>query len=215
MPYLIIYHSAELLFLIPFILMLLKKIRFSEYLKPFLIFLFLNLIADFAMTALALNHIKNVWLSRIYEPIEFSLFIILFYRMAPKHHKKLIFILGIAAVLFFLFADILLRVNQGPNAYGMSLSSLALLFISARFLGWSVEKGRSEIFLDPRFYITIAILLNSGMSILLFILFSFSHFQLPYILNLAVGFISEFLYAYALYCYFKREKIIMDAVSGL
>jgi hypothetical protein len=213
LPIIIVYNSAEVLFFIPVIMILRKKIEFSAYLKPFLIFLALNFITDFSMTYFATRHINNAWIGRIYQPIEFLLFSIVFFRMVPKHQKKIIIILGAVTLLFYVYTDMFLRINNGANFYGMSFSSLVLLFVSARFMVWFVEKGRDEIFNDPRFFITIAILLYEAMTAIVYILFSFIDFQLPYFINLLAGFTSNLLYVYALFIFYKRQMLIAGSMA--
>jgi len=134
--------------------------------------------------------------------------------MGPKHHKRLIYIFGVAAGIGFLLTSIFFKGASGHNFLGMSFIHAELLIIAGRFLVWLVAKGQSELGHDPQFYITLGIILDCGMTAISYILFDTFEFHLPYIINTVSDSAAFVFFLIGIFLLYKNEMTILKALQN-
>jgi hypothetical protein len=151
-------------------------------------------------------------LSNIYYPSEYLILSWLYYITSPKHQRLLIYILGAAAMIVFAFTAIYFKGISGHNYLGMSFVHSALLIIAGRYLVWLTAKGQSELKSDPLFYISLGVILDSGITAISFILFDTFEYHLPFIIN-SISDMSTTIFAFiGVFFLFRNEMAVLNVL---
>ena len=193
---------------------LIKRAHPVKYFSPVFLYVVFYFFTDISSTTFALFHTRNVPLAIIYYPVEYVLLSWLFYVMGPRHHKRLIVILGTIALLVFAVTGIFFRGASGHNFVGMTFVHSALLIIAGRFLVWLTAKGQSELKTDPQFYITLGVILDCGVTAMSFILFDTFDYHLPFITNSIADTAASIFVFIGVFFLFKNEMAVLNVLRG-
>lgn len=161
------------------------------------------------VTISAIYRIHNVIGTYVYYPAEFIFVSWIYISMAPRHHRKLIIILGVIALPIFVATLFFFMGTSGYNFIGMSIVHFALLIIAGRFLVWLTAKGQTELKVDPQFYVTLGIILDCGITAISYILFDTFEYRMPYYFNALSDTVSSIFVFTGILFLFKNEMAVL------
>ncbi len=133
--------------------------------KPLRIFLLLQVI--YALTSgaqfyLALHNVRNLWISHLYNLVEYSFLMGIFSFWQPNPTVRKVVLLSIAFFfLFWIIANLYLEPITGPAIYSNSLSRSAYCIVGLYTLRNISMESTNLLFRDPRLWIVGSLLISS------------------------------------------------------
>lgn len=183
LPFTLTSHVFQLVGILLLILTIIKRPEPVKYFKPLFAYAAAYFVTDLTSTIMTIYHVRNILLAYIYYPVEYIFVSWLYLTICPRHHKRLIIVLGSVALTVFAFGLLFFRGASGHNFIGMSFLHSALLVIAGRFLIWLTAKGQTELKSDPQFYVTLGIMLDCGITAISYVLFDTFEYRMPYYFN--------------------------------
>ena len=179
--------------------------------KIFLLYLVISLLTSIATVYLALNNMRNLWVSHLYTPIQFGLLMWVFSSWQEKPNVKRLFQLLIPAfILVWAIAAIFLEHTNEFNTFSRPTESI-LLIIASGYTLFQVNKEKVEsLFRQPSFWVGSGTLIYFTGMVILFtitnVLLRSSEeiLRTAWIVNWILNVITNLFYAGAFLCQKSR-----------
>ena len=179
--------------------------------KIFLVYQLVSLLTSIATVYLALNNMRNLWVSHLYTPIQFGLLMWVFSSWQEKPNLKRLFQLLIPAfILVWAIAAIFVEHTNEFNTFSRPTESI-LLIITSGYTLFQVNKEKVELlFRQPSFWVGSGTLIYFTGMVILFTLTnvllrsSEEILRTAWIVNWILNVIANLLYAGAFLCQKSR-----------